>query len=264
MKQARLLFVILTLVLLGHPAFAALPAGDLFVVPAGDLEQALGTVIAETQTQLTGGAAVGGLFSSPVFIASLMALFNAVLVFLTTNSFKLSTLWLRGKKTLTLAALLSALTSGLGVWFGPGAALGLPERIALSVVGALGTLAGARGIQETKRQIETKQRLPERKSKGRSPAAQLTVMGLKAFAQKLGIPGAAFIVDALLTDHNIAQAEQMIKNMARERPLTGEESDELLDAYEAANILKPAELAAARAKLAARRNRAAVAVAPAG
>lgn len=212
-----------------------------------ELEASLGTAldsaITEATGQLTAGGTVGGLFQSPAFLASIFALVNAVIVFLTTNSIKLSTL-LRGKPTLLLAAVLSAITSGLGVYFGPGGGEGTPERIALAVAAALGTLGGAVGIHETSQALKTGMRKPERKrakAEGRLPINRLfspeldnqvenVIEGVveTALAYALPPPVAALIADSF-GPVVLDAAETALK-----RPLDKAERLELLEARKAA------------------------------
>lgn len=254
----RLFAAALIFALLGHPALAAVPQGDITVIASGELTQAVGNAIAEAQTQLGQGAGVGELFRSPAFLTALLGLLGALPTFFGTNGLKLSTSWIRGNKTRVLAALLSMITAGLPAYFTVSQVAGVegPGRIGAAVAAALGALLLAIGKHETDRTRQTGQRHPDRKGGAVESGVRLGVIGLKTLAQNLGVPGMAFVIDALITDHTVEQIEAIIKRAARERALTGVESDELLDAYEAANILSSAELAAARAKLAARRRKA--------
>jgi len=262
--KLRLLFAtLLTLAAFSAPVVAQ-PApspglqGDITIVDGQDLEtsleNALTNAVTEATDQLSTGTTVGGLFSSPAFLTTVFALVNAILVFLTTNAVKLQTM-LKGNKTLLLASLLSAVTSGLGVYFGPGAALGVPERSALAVAAALGTLGGAVGIHETRRQQQTGKRKPERKAdakaKGDSTVGKLTKLGPRALAVSLGLP--PFVTNPIIDSLPLAEAERIIREMGKERALTLGEIEADQDKWKAENPVTEEELEGAQEKLKLRR-----------
>lgn len=242
-KLRQYLTLILTLAAFGSPVIAQ-PAtspdlqGDITIVDGQDLEtsleNALTNAVTEATDQLNSGTTVGGLFSSPAFLTTVFALVNAILVFLTTNAVKLQTM-LKGNKTLLLASLLSAVTSGLGVYFGPGAALGVPERIALAAAAALGTLGGAVGIHETRRAAQTGQRKPERKA---GAVVADTVLESLVIAGKL-LPPPFNLAEPVIRNLYKAHGAAFVKDLIdQQRAMSEAELNAAGDAYEKAHPVK--------------------------
>lgn len=248
-RFSKILVCLLACAALGAPVIAQPAApdvlGDITVVGAGELEQAIGDAIAVTADELQDGDA-GGFFQSAPVTTAVFGLINALLIFLTTNGVKLSTMWLRGRKTLVFAGLLSALLSGAGTFFGPAGGAGLTERLVLSLGAALLSLGGAVGAHETLRNRDTKQRKPERKTKVSagdlidSPLGKMAKAGLVSLATGWGLPGAALLVEGLLSEHTLEQAERIINEMGRKRAATVDEAQAHVEGSQAERAIRVA------------------------
>lgn len=160
-----------------------------------------------------------------------------------TNGLKLSTEFIKGRKTQLVAALIATLTAGVGGYFGLGEVAGVSgvNGALLAALASLGSFGIAVGAHEGKRYQETGMRKPERKGTAsdfaESPTGQLAVGGLKALAKNLGLPGASFLVDALLSEHTLEEVDRIIRQMGRERALTEGEIAKDQDNWEKANAV---------------------------
>ncbi len=106
------------------------------------------------------------MFSSPAFITTLFGLLGGLVTFFGTNGLKLSSSWLKGRKTQLVAGLISALTAGVGGYFGLAETTGVNgiEGALLAALSTLGALGIAVGAHEKNRYQETGLRKPERKA----------------------------------------------------------------------------------------------------
>lgn len=265
--KLRLLFAtLLTFAALGAPVVAQ-PAtdpdilqGDIDIIDGGNLEEAisgaldesnqelettLDNAIAEATEQLSSGAGVDGLFTSPAFIVIIVSLLGSVVTYFTTNGIKLSTGAIKGRRTQLVAGLISVITAGVGGYFALGDVAGV-SGINGALLGALSALSSLRiaiGVHETRRQAQTGARKPDRKNSSgvsdivNSPVGKLAKEGLVALAIKYALPGGALLVDALLSEHTLEQADRIIREMGRKRALTVDEAQADAEATQGARRL---------------------------
>lgn len=230
---------------LAQAAPAIDPAGDITVVDGSNLEEILAAAIAEASRQLGSGGTLESLFTSPAFLTILFGLLGSVVTYFMTNGIKLSTSWVKGRKTQIVAGLIATLTAGVGGYFGLGevAGVGGVNGALLAALASLGSFGIAVGAHEGKRQKQAGLRKPERKASSgvsdivNSPVGQLAKSGLVALAIKYALPGGGLLVDALLSEHTLEQAERIIHSMGKKRALNQAEIEDSQDQWEVANSL---------------------------
>ncbi len=242
---------ILTLVLLTGFSFAqptgAPMTGDVTIVDGTDLEQILGQVVDETTQQLGSGASIGTVFASPAFLTLLFGLLGAVVTLFTTDGLKLSSSWIRGRKTQLIAAIISLLSAGVGGYFGLANVAGVSgvEGALLAALSALGSFGVAVGAHEKSRYAETGLRKPQRKAG--AVVADTVLEGL-VLAGKV-LPPPFQLAPELIRGLYAAHGYKFVKDLIdRQRALSEAELKDAGDAWEKEQAAKPAVVTTGGAK----------------
>lgn len=199
-------------------------AQPLVVLRAEDIDAFVTAVTSE----LNRGTGLGELLTNPAVLTSLFALIGGLFTLLLTDAAKLSTT-IKGSQTQIMAWFFAAATAGAGGYFGASEVAGL-SGWGGALVGVLSTLGAgglAIGAHERRRYAETGMRKPERQA-AKTDAIDTTVVlageGLKLFAKSVGVP--AFVVDTLISERGLEEAERLIRSMQKTRASTVEEAGE--------------------------------------